>query len=132
MKGELTIGALAKRTGVTVETIRFYERIGVLPVAGRTANGYRRYADEQVRRLVFIRRARDLGFSLGTVRALLDLSGQPERSCAEANDLVAAQLAEVDRKIADLERLRDELARLGSRCGGRTVAECRIIQALSP
>lgn len=132
-KSALSIGALGKATGTKVETIRFYEKIGILPQPGRTAGNYRSYGSEHVRRLSFVRRARDLGFPLEAVRAMLELADQPDRACGEVDALVLEQLQEVERKIADLQRLRDELDRLVNQCrGGRRIAECRIIEALSP
>jgi Cu(I)-responsive transcriptional regulator len=128
----ITIGDLSKVTATHVETIRYYERIGLLPKPERTAGNYRSYDPDHVRRLSFIRRARDLGFPLEVVRALLDLSDQPDRPCAEVDDLVVAQLAEVERKLADLERLRGELTRLAFQCRGGRISDCRIIEALSP
>jgi Cu(I)-responsive transcriptional regulator len=128
----LTIGDLAKRTTTKVETIRYYERIGLLPVPARTEGNYRSYAETHLARLSFIRRARDLGFSLDQVRDLLGLADERDRSC-EAVDLIARQhLAEVERKIADLVSLRDELTDLISRCHRGTIAECRIIETLAP
>ncbi|HVJ53748.1 MAG TPA: helix-turn-helix domain-containing protein [Aliidongia sp.] len=128
----LAIGDLAKATGTKVETVRYYERIGLLPEPGRTAGNYRSYDDGDLGRLSFIRRARDLGFSLDQVRELLGLADQRDRSC-EAVDVIARQhLAEVERKIADLNALRDELADILGRCRHGTVAECRIIETLAP
>lgn len=128
----LTIGDLAKATGTKVETIRYYERIGLLPTPGRTGSNYRAYDEEHLNRLSFVRRARDLGFSLDKVRELLGLADQTDRSC-EAVDIIARQhLHEVERKIVDLTALRDELAEIIERCNHGTVAECRIIGALAP
>lgn len=130
--GAHTIGVLGKLTGVNIETIRYYERIGLLPEAARTPGNYRVYGGGHVRRLTFIRKARDLGFPIGAVRAMLDLADQPDRPCGEVDDLVVEQLHQVERKIADLQRLRDELDRLAHQCRGGRVSECRIIDALSP
>lgn len=128
----LSIGELAKRTRTKVETIRYYERIGLLPDPVRTAGNYRSYDDVQLGRLSFVRRARDLGFSLDQVRELLDLADQRDRSC-EAVDVIARQhLDEVERKIADLIALRDELSSMLGRCRRGTVADCRIIETLAP
>jgi Cu(I)-responsive transcriptional regulator len=128
----LSIGELAKRTLTKVETIRYYERIGLLPEPARTEGNYRSYDDEQLGRLSFVRRARDLGFSIDQVRELLDLADQRDRSC-EAVDVIARQhLAEVERKIADLTALRDELSDVLGRCRRGTVADCRIIETLAP
>lgn len=128
----LTIGDLAKATGTKVETIRYYEGIGLLPQPARTTSNYRAYDKEHLNRLSFVRRARDLGFSLDQVRDLLGLADQTDRSC-EAVDAIARQhLGEVERKIADLTALREELAEIIERCNHGTVAECRIIGALAP
>lgn len=126
------IGDLAKQTGVKIVTIRYYEKIGVLPVVKRTSGNYRSYGVDHVRRLRFVRRCRDLGFSLEQVRDLLRLSSQNGPSCAEVCDLAARQRKAVEAKIADLKRLASELRRIGASCNGRrAMAECRIIEALS-
>jgi Cu(I)-responsive transcriptional regulator len=132
MGGFLTIGELARRTGTKVETIRYYERIGLLAAPARTAGNYRAYDAAHLNRLSFVRRSRDLGFSLDQVRALLDLSDQRDRSCEAVDAIARDHLADVDRKIADLRALRRELDRMIHLCGCGTVAECRIIEALSP
>lgn len=128
----LTIGELGRLTGTRAETIRYYERIGLLVEPGRTAGNYRAYGPEHLNRLSFVRRSRDLGFSLEQIRALLNLSDDQDRPC-EAVDTIAKQhLTEVERKIADLQALRRELNGMIDRCHRGTVAECRIIEALSP
>ncbi|AVT82178.1 MerR family transcriptional regulator [Rhodopseudomonas palustris] len=128
----LAIGDLGRQTDTKVETIRYYERIGLLSAPARTPGNYRAYTTEHLNRLSFIRRARDLGFSLDQIRALLDLSDDRTRSC-DAIDAIAKQhLAEVDRKIADLKALRHELDHMITQCRCGTVADCRIIEALSP
>jgi len=128
----LAIGDLAKATATKVETVRYYERIGLLPKPARTSGNYRSYSPMHLARLSFIRRARDLGFSIEQVRELLGLSDQRHRSC-EAVDAIARQhLIEVERKIRDLQALRHELDSIISQCGRGTIAECRIIEALSP
>lgn len=128
----LAIGALAKMTGTKVETIRFYEKSGLLPVPERTAGNYRSYGRSDLNRLSFIRRARDLGFSLDQVRALLDLSDEKDRSCEAVDAITREHLVEVQRKIADLRALQTELDRMLAMCSCGTVAECRIIETLSP
>ena len=128
----LSIGALAKATGTTVEAIRWYERVGVLPMPERTKGNYRIYRTAHLERLGFVRRARDIGFTLDQVRELLRLADDRNRSC-DAVDRVARQhLEEVERKIGDLEALRRELQGLIGQCHRGTVDECRIIGALSP
>jgi len=130
--GHFAIGELGRLTDTKVETIRYYERIGLLPVPARTTGNYRAYGPEHLNRLSFIRRSRDLGFSLDQVRALLDLSDDRNRSCEAIDAIAKAHLAEVDRKIVDLRALRRELASMVDQCRCGTVAECRIVEALSP
>ena len=127
-----TIGELGKTTGTKVETVRYYERIGLLPKPPRTSGNYRSYGEKELARLSFIRRARDLGFPLDQVRALLALSDERHRDCATVDALARDHLAEVERKIADLEALHRELTVLLASCRGGTVAQCRIIEALGP
>lgn len=129
---KLTIGKLAEATGTKVETIRWYEKVGLIASPPRTGGNYRAYSPGDLARLSFIRRARDLGFSLDQVRALLDLAGQRERDCGTVDVIASEHLAEVDRKLADLAALRRELARLISTCEGGIVADCRILEALAP
>ena len=131
-QGTLSIGELGRLTGTKVETIRYYERIGLLAAPGRTAGNYRAYGPAHLSRLSFIRRSRDLGFSLDQVRALLDLSDDRDRPCDAVDRIATQHLAEVDRKIADLTALRRELASMIDQCSCGTIAECRIIEALSP
>ena len=126
------IGDLARTTGTKVETIRWYEKQGLLPRPTRTAGNYRTYSKQELVRLSFIRRARDLGFSLDQVRALLELAENRESDCASVDCLVAEHLAEIDRKVADLNALRGELSALLSSCRGGKVADCCIIDALAP
>lgn len=128
----LTIGELAKSTGTKAETIRYYEKIGIMPRPGRTGGNYRSYGAEELGRLSFVRRARDLGFSLDQVRALLDLADDRSRSCQSVDALAREHVAEIDRKIADLTSLRRELDALLRQCRQGTIAECRIIDALAP
>jgi Cu(I)-responsive transcriptional regulator len=128
----MTIGELARKTNSKVETIRYYERIGLLPSPARTAGNYRSYSADHLDRLSFVRRSRDLGFSLDQVRALLDLADQRDRPCDAVDAIAKEHLAEVDRKIADLQALRRELDSMITQCGCGLVAECRIIEALSP
>jgi Cu(I)-responsive transcriptional regulator len=132
-KNHIGIGELAKGTGTKVVTVRYYEQIGLLPVPTRTAGNYRTYSNEHVRRLRFIRRCRDLGFTLDQIRDLLRLSSQKEEDCAEVDQITAEHLMEIEEKISDLKRLANELRRLNKCCQGKgTIADCRIIEALSP
>lgn len=126
----MNIGALSKATGVNIETIRYYERIGLLPEPERTPAGYRQYGQDHLRRLSFIRKGRDLGFNIEAIRALLRLAEHPETPCQDADRLATEHLAEVERKIEELGRLRDALREM-THCCGETVAECRIIDALA-
>src|SRR5690625_5021470 len=100
-----SIGALAKRTDTKVQTIRYYEEIGLMPEPGRTAGGQRRYGEAELDRLAFIRHARQLGFNLEAIRELLELSDNPDRSCAEVDRIAQRQLAEVRSRMARLEGL---------------------------
>lgn len=127
-----TIGALARATHTKVETIRFYERSGLLPEPHRTGANYRSYEREHLDRLSFIRKSRDLGFSLDQIRELLDLSDDRNRSCNAVDHIASEHLVEVDRKIAALQSLRKELDRMLSQCRHGTVDDCRIIESLSP
>lgn len=128
----ITIGDLAKATDTKVVTIRYYEQAGLLPPPSRTGGNYRSYEAEHLNRLRFIRRCRGLGFTLEQVRELLTLSGQGERDCCAVDQIAQEHLAAVERKIVDLRRLATELHRISDGCQGGTVAECRIIEALSP
>jgi DNA-binding transcriptional MerR regulator len=127
----LTIGRLAAETGCNVQTIRYYERIGILPVPARSSGNQRIYRDDQIGRLRFVRRARDLGFPLETVRELLAMSDNPDRPCEEVDLLACAHREEVDRRINRLTALRDELGRMIDHSRGGRISDCRIVQALS-
>jgi Cu(I)-responsive transcriptional regulator len=128
----MNIGELARAADTKAETIRYYERIGLLPAPPRTAGNYRDYSAGHVSRLVFTRRARDLGFSIEQIRALLDLADQKEQSCEAVDVIARAHLADVKRKLANLSALRQELESLIGQCRLGTVAECRILTALGP
>ena len=127
----MQIGDLSRHAGVNIETIRYYERIGVLPVPARQENGRRSYTEVDARRLGFVRHARELGFDLAAVRALLALQEQPQASCEDESRIAQAQLAEVESRIARLLNLRKELSRMVKECGRGVVAECRVIEALA-
>jgi len=128
--GPWPIGAVSKRTRVNIETIRYYERIGLLPRLRRTGGGYRMYGVDQVKRLTFIRRTRELGFSLKEVRALLRLADDRSRACGEVRLLAESHRAEVRAKLADLRKLDRVLKELVSRCAEGTVPQCPLIEAL--
>ena len=132
-KGRLSIGDVAKATGVKVVTIRYYEKIGLLPVPSRTDGNYRAYNQEHLRGLRFIRRCRDLGFTLEQVRDLLRLASQKNEECSEVDRITMRHLADIEAKVSDLSRLSAELRRISECCrGDGLIADCRIIEALSP
>ena len=126
----MKIGELSRATGTNIETIRYYERIGLLPAPSRTAANYRSYGDAHRARLAFVRHSRDLGFTIEEIRSLLDLSDHPERDCADADRIATRHLAQVEEKIAQLALLREELSRIVGRCRGGIAADCRVIEAL--
>lgn len=123
------IGTLAKRAGVSIDTVRYYEKSGLLPPESRLASGYRRYSDEQVSRLRFIRRAQELGFTLKDIRELLGISRQ--RDVAKVKRAAEKKLADVEARLAALTRMRDGLATLVATCPGHgRAADCPILKAL--
>jgi Cu(I)-responsive transcriptional regulator len=128
----MKIGELASATATKVETVRYYEKIGLLPPPARTSANYRAYGPEHLARLSFIRRARDLGFTLDTVRELLTLSDDKARSCEAVDVIAQSHLTEIDRKIGDLTALRSELDRVLGSCRHGTVGDCKIIETLAP
>ena len=131
MRQNLSIGALATVTGCKVVTIRYYEKIGLLAEPGRNRGGHRIYDRRHLERLVFIRKARELGFPLGTVRELLSLSARPvEAPCSEVDSIAIARLAEVRGKIADLKALHDELGQMLRSCQADKIGDCQIIGSL--
>jgi len=124
------IGAVSKQTSCHIETIRYYERIGLLPAPSRSASGYRRYGLEHLKRLRFVRRARDLGFTLDEIRRLLRLADRRERSCAQARDLATAHLRDVQAKLKDLRVMARVLKAMIAQCADGTLPECPLIEAL--
>ena len=126
----LTIGTLGKKTGTKVQTIRYYEQIGLMPEPGRTEGGQRRYGDAELDRLSFIRHSRQLGFSLEAIRELLDLSDDPDRPCHEADVIARRQLNQVEQRLARLEALRKELERMVLECSGGNASDCRVLEVL--
>ena len=127
----MRIGELAKATGTKAETIRYYEREGILPAADRTDSNYRDYSDEHLATLIFVRRARALGFTMAQVRELLALSDHEDKPCSDVDQLVQRQLGEVTRKIADLTALQDELQHMLRSCQADRIGECRIVESLA-
>ncbi|WP_319799042.1 helix-turn-helix domain-containing protein [Nitrobacter sp.] len=128
---EIAIGELARRTGVKVPTIRYYEQIGLLPSPPRTEGQQRRYDADHVARLNFIRHARELGFEVDAIRELLAMNAKPEQSCAEVDEIARRHIEEIDRRIAHLTTLRAELQRTVDECGRGRVCECRVIETLA-
>lgn len=128
---DFPIGELSRRTGVLVPTVRYYEQIGLLPPPPRTEGGRRLYGKADVERLSFISHARELGFEIEAIRELLALVARPERPCAEVDAIARKHLAEVERRIARLSGLRDELSRMVGDCGHGRVGDCRVIEVLS-
>ena len=130
MTKRLAIGDLARQTGTKVNTIRFYEDIGLMPRAMRTVSGRRTYGTSDVRRLAFIRQGRGLGFSVEEIRSLLALADEPDRDCAEAAAIARRHLRDMETRIARLETLRDALADVAASCEGGRAADCRVIEAI--
>ena len=126
----IAIGVLATHTGANIETIRYYERVGLLPAPARSSGGYRLYGTDHLKRLNFIRRARVLGFSLADVRKLLTLADQRRRPCAEVRAVAAAHLEDVKGKIADLKVMERVLADTIARCEAGSGSHCPMIDAL--
>jgi Cu(I)-responsive transcriptional regulator len=127
----LKIGDLAKATSTTVETIRYYEKAGLLPHPERTESNYRSYSREHLNRLNFVRHARGLGFELADIRSLLSLSDNPAADCAEADRIATGHLKSVEAKIAQLRLLKDELRRMIGLCRGGQISNCRIMEVLA-
>jgi MerR family mercuric resistance operon transcriptional regulator len=127
---QIPIGELSKRTGCNIETIRYYERIGVLGRPARTGGGFRRYDLSDLRRLAFVRRARDLGFTLDEVRALFRLADRRERSCAAVRNLAAGHLNDVRAKIVDLRKMERILHGIVLKCADGTLPDCPLIETL--
>lgn len=126
-----SIGAMARRTGVKVPTIRYYEQAGLLPEPERTDGNQRRYDQTALHRLGFIRHCRELGFPLEAIRDLLALGQDPDQSCDDANSIARAQLAAVRERIGRLQALETELQRISDLCAGGHVGDCRVIEALA-
>ncbi len=131
MNETYSIGALSRLSGVNIETIRYYERVELLPAPARGTNGYRRYDHSAAGRLAFVRRGRELGFTVDEIRRLLELADHPDRPCADADEMVVEHLEDIEGKIRDLQRMRTALREL-ARCAGETAAHCRLVQTLCP
>ena len=114
----LTIGKVAKRAGVGVETVRFYEREGLIPQPARRSSGYRQYQPDAIRRIQFIRHAKELGFTLKEIAELFELRVDPESTCADVRKRARAKIADIDQKIERLVRMKSALGRLVNKCRG--------------
>jgi len=126
----IAIGRLSKQTGTNIETIRYYERVGLVPTPARSSGGYRLYSPDHLKQLNFVRRARTLGFSIGEVRTLLRLADERKRPCAEVRVVAEAHLRDVRAKIADLRRMERVLKATVARCVEGRRADCPLIEAL--
>ena len=127
----LTSGELARQAGVGVETVRFYEREGLLEAPARRESGYRQFGEDEVLRLRFIRRAKDLGFSLKEIKELLSLRRDEGTTCAQVKERVEAKIADIEAKIASLREMKAALAKVSKQCTGRgPTSECPILEAL--
>lgn len=127
----LTIGRVARSAGLAIDTVRYYEREGLLQKPARSAAGYRQYPADAVARLRFIRQAKELGFSLSEIRELLTLKVAPGKSCADVRARAEAKIADVEQRIATLTRMKRALAKLATACSGRgPTSECPILEAL--
>ena len=126
----LSRGEVAARAGCNIETVRYYEQAGLLPAPPRSESGHRLYQDDLLRRLLFIRRGRGLGFSLDEIRGLLRLVDGGSYTCAQIEQLASAHIDEIGRKIADLRKLEAVLQGMAAQCSGGEVPECPIIDAL--
>lgn len=131
MSKDISIGELSRRTGVKVTTIRYYESIGLVPPAPRSEGKRRLYDGDAVGRLGFIRHARELGFEVGVIRELLDLSAQPQRSCTKVDAFAREHLKAVASRIERLQALKKELEAMITSCAKGRISECRIIDVLS-
>lgn len=127
----LSIGELARRGDCTVQTVRYYEQVGILAKVARSDGNQRVYAEQDALRLTFVRHARELGFSLPAIRDLLKLTDNRDQSCAEADAIARRHLAEVEVRLDRLMALRQELQRMTEQCRGGRIDDCRVIEALS-
>ena len=128
--GDLAIGELSRLSGVNIETIRYYERIRMLPQPPRTASGRRIYNSTYLRTLAFVRRSRELGFSIKEIRALIRLGGPEKATCREVHKIAAHHLEDIRAKLNDLRKLERLLARTVAQCSGRRVPDCPVLDIL--
>ena len=129
--GRLTIGNLSRKTGCNVQTIRYYEQIGLLPIPDRSEGNQRLYDPAHVERLAFIRHARELGFPLNAIRELLSLADHPAQTCEAADAIARAQLQQVENRLVRLLSLKQELERMVEQCRGGKISDCRVIEVLA-
>jgi DNA-binding transcriptional MerR regulator len=127
----LSIGALSRQTGTKVQTIRYYEQIGLMNEPGRTEGGQRRYHASDLDRLAFIRHGRQLGFSLDAIREFLDLSDNPDQSCSHVDSIAQRQLVQVRQRMLRLRALEAELERMIANCDGGSGQDCNVLMVLS-
>ncbi len=128
---EFTVGQLAKLAGINVETVRYYERTGIMPQPRRKPSGYRYYTEEDLARLKFILHAKELGFTLREIRELLELRVDPETTCEDVRQQAEAKLTDIEQKIADLQRIHNALQKLAAACREKgPTGECPILEAL--
>ncbi len=130
MAKEITRGQLAKRSGCNIETIRYYEKIGLMPEPPRSASGYRQYDENHERRLLFVMRGRELGFTIADLTSLLDLVDRRAVSCGEVEKLARSHLRSVQEKISDLKRMESTLSDTVRSCSGQDVPDCPLIDRL--
>lgn len=130
MQEDMTIGKLASKASVNIETIRYYEKEGILPSPPRTESGYRLYTAEHYKRLMFVRRSRELGFSLNEIRTMLQMVDGENLTCAEVKNVTMNHLDDIREKITDLQKLKKTLQKIASQCGGGETPNCPIIDAL--
>ena len=123
------IGTLSQLSGVNIETIRYYEKVGLLPAASRAGNGYRQYDNASVERLAFVRRGRELGFTIDEIRELLALAHHPDQPCSNADRMTRIHLEAIEGKIRDLQRMRRALRQVVA-CHGQTAEHCQLLRAL--
>lgn len=130
MNKDFTIGKLSSKTGVNIETIRYYEKASILPAPPRTVGGHRLYDEEHYKRLMFVRRSRELGFSLDEIRTMLDMVDGENLTCAEVKDVTVKHLEDIRDKISDLKKLEKTLKAIASQCKGNKTPDCPMIDAL--
>lgn len=129
--GSLSIGQLAKRAGVGVETVRFYEREGLLVEPQRRQSGYRQYQSDTVDRLLFIRRAKELGFTLKEIKELLSLRVDEDKTCADVRQQAEAKIADIEDRIRSLQRMKRALVKVTRQCSGSgPTSECPILESI--